>query len=176
MEGTVALGVNAGSPQVYAAGSLLANGARIVEINEDFIVLERDGERARLHAEGHEPLDLPGSASPLLTVGGQLVRELARITSEDELTKHIRVSPVYRGDRLEAIEAFPGGGSNAFAMTGLKPGDRITTINGQALSDAAKGIATLRRLTTGEALQVTVERAGGQQVLALDGLAMRELP
>jgi len=54
-EGTAALGVNALSPQVYAAGALLANGARIVEIHGDHIVLERDGEQARLYAEGREP-------------------------------------------------------------------------------------------------------------------------
>lgn len=174
MEGTVALGASAGSPQVYAAGSLLANGAHIVEINADYIVLERDGEQARLYAEGYPPPDSPVPASPLLTVGGQLVRAPAPVTSEDELTEHIRVSPVYRGDRLEAIEVFPGAGSNAFAMMGLLPGDRITAIDGQALSDAARGIATLRRLSAGEALQVTVDRAGGRQVLALDGLAMRE--
>lgn len=175
-EGTVALGVNAQSPQVYAAGALLANGARIVEIHGDHIVLERDGEQARLYAEGRQPAATPLSASPLLAVGGRLVREPARVTSEDELSKHIRVSPAYRGDRLEAIEVFPSEASNAFALMGLKPGDRVTAINGQTFSDAAKSIAALRGLAAGEALQVTVVRSGVLQSLALDGLILREAP
>lgn len=176
MEGTVELGVNARSPQVYAIGSVLANGARIVEINRDYIVLERDGEQARLYSEGHQPPNSLAPASPLLTVGGKGMHTPARATNDDDLTRHIRVSPVYSSDQLEAIEVFPGPGSRAFATMGLKPGDRIIAIDGQVPTDAATGIATLRRLTAGEALQVTVERAGAPLELALDGLAMREAP
>ncbi|MGH8265383.1 MAG: SctD/MshK family protein, partial [Steroidobacteraceae bacterium] len=69
-EGYVDLGVNRTSPQTYRAGAILANGARIEEIHSDYLVLERDGQRARVYLEGHRPIDDHSAESALLFVGG----------------------------------------------------------------------------------------------------------
>lgn len=169
-EGYAELGVNPASPQTYRAGALLANGARIEEIYSEYIVLERDGQRVRLYVDGHAPPDHPSFDSALLMVGGADRPTPALPNSTDALTDYIRVTPVYRGEALQALEVYANERSDVFVKLGLEPGDRITAINGEALSDAASAIASLRRLTRGEALQITVQRRGRLETLSADGL------
>lgn len=171
-EGYVDLGVNWTSPQTYRAGAILANGARIAEIYTDYIVLERDDQRTKLYLMGHRPLDAPNRDSPLLFVGGAAPARPTVAISHDALTDVMRVTPVYQGDSVHAIEVFANDRSDAFSRLGLEPGDRITSINGERVMDATSAIATLRRLTQGEAMQVTVERQGTLQALSLDGLVV----
>jgi type II secretory pathway component PulC len=171
-EGYAELGVNALSPQTYRAGALLANGARIEEIQPDYIVLERGGQRVRLYVDGHAPADAPSLNSALLMVGGADRSPPAFPNSADELTDYIRVTPVYQGDTVHALEVYANERSNVFRTLGLEPGDRITLINGEAVADSASAIASLRRLTQGEALQVTVERGGHPQTISLNGLIL----
>jgi type II secretory pathway component PulC len=87
--------------------------------------------------------------------------------SRDALTDVMRVTPVYAGESLQALEVYAADGSSAFSALGLEPGDRITSINGVLVSDAAHDIATLRRVTQGEALQVTITRQGTVQALSM---------
>lgn len=174
-EGYVDIGVNTSSPQTYRAGAILVNGARIEEIHTDYIVLERDGQRARLYVEGHRLVDDPNPNQSLLFVGGADPSLPAIADSRDALTNFIRVTPVYQGDSVRAIEVYANDRSNVFSALGFEPGDRITSINGEPVSDAARAIATLRRLTQGEAMQVTVERRGVVQALSLDALAVTDV-
>jgi type II secretory pathway component PulC len=168
-EGTADLGVDERSPQTYRAGAHLANGAQLTEVYADHVLLEREGVSTPLYLRGHEPA---GSAEPLHTlafVGGTSPQIAAHADSHDPLTKDIRVTPVYEGETLEGLEVHANTRSPVFAALGLQPGDRITAIEGMAVTDVAAGLATLRQLSQGAALQVTVERAGRSLPLALDG-------
>lgn len=171
-EGHADLGVNPASPQTYRAGAILANGARIEEIYSDHVVLERNGQRARLYVDGHAPADSPTFDRALTMVGGTDRPAPAIANSTDELTDYIRVAPVYQGDAIHALELYSTQGSNVFAKLGLEPGDRITSIDGEVVTDSSAAIASLRRLTQGEALQVTVERGGRLQMISLNGLIL----
>src|SRR5712671_4146777 len=66
-EGTARLGTHPENPQTYAAGALLANGARLLEIYDDHIVLERDGKQAKLYLASSGKK----SQGALLMVGGE---------------------------------------------------------------------------------------------------------
>ena len=105
-DGTASIGINAGSPQTYRAGALLANGARIVEIHEDSIVLERDGLRAQVYVDGKEPADYIAEDTPLLMVGGEVATLASAPTSSDTLTDVMRVTPVFEGDNVSALEVY----------------------------------------------------------------------
>ena len=170
-EGYADIGVNALSPQTYRAGALLANGARLEEIYSDYVVLARDSHHARLYVTGRAvPADAPPPYLPLLTVGGATQTVKAAVAdSHDRLTEIIRVSPVYEGDTLQALEVYGSGSSDTFARLGLEPGDRVTAIEGASLKNPGEAIAQLRRLVEGASLTVTVERGGKRQTLSLDG-------
>lgn len=171
-EGHANLGVNPASPQTHGAGAILANGARIEEIHSDHVVLARDGQRVRLYVGGHSPADSPPSGSDLVMVGGADPPATALPSSTDELTDHIRVASVYREDAIPALEVYSTHRSNVIAALELEPGDRITGIDGEAITDSSAAIASLRRPTQGAALQVTVERSGRSQTLSLNGLIL----
>ncbi|MGH8242487.1 MAG: PDZ domain-containing protein [Steroidobacteraceae bacterium] len=168
-DGTATIGINAGSPQTYRAGALLANGARITEIHEASIILERDGQTVQLFVEGNEPAGSTGIDSPLLTVGGQNVALAAAPDSRDELTDVMRVTPVFEGDAVRALEVHASERSDLFGRLGLQAGDQITSVNGEPVTDASSSIAALRRLTQGEALLLTIVRQGQTETLSLDG-------
>ena len=169
-EGYADIGVNVLSPQTYKAGAILANGARLEEIHSDFVVLQRDAQRSRLYVEGHAP-QANGAPMPasLLTVGGTKPIPAAAADSRDTLTEFVRVSPVFEGDHFHALVLYPSSQSDVFARLGLKPGDRVTAIDGVALTSSKEAIGELRRLTEGGSLNVTIERGGKSQTLSLDG-------
>lgn len=171
-EGTAAIGIHPGSPQIYRAGALLANGARITEIHEDSIVLERDGHTAQLFVDGKEPENYTAADSSLFDVGGETSAAIAVANSSDELTNVMRVTPVFEGDAVSALEVHANERSDAFGKLGLQPGDQITAVNGAPVTDVSSSVAALRRLTHGEALQVTVRRQGRVESISLDGLVI----
>ncbi len=168
-EGYADLGVDARSPQTYRAGARLANGARLEEIFPDHVVLERSGLRTRLYVQGREPAGAAPPLASLVMVGGTPARLVATADSVDALTDDLRIAPVFEGDAVRALEVYANTRSAVFSALGLEPGDRITAIDGVAVTDAAEAIAQLRRLSEGAALTVTVERGGSVATLALDG-------
>jgi type II secretion system protein C len=176
-EGFAQIGVNARSPQTYAAGALLANGARLTEIYEHYVVLERDGRSARLYLQG-EPTNDRGIASSavtgLLTVGGTPAAAPAQINSQERLTDYLRPAPVFAGGQLHGYALFAGRNAEAFSQLGLQPGDVITQVNGSAVSGSSDSLTTLETLTAGEALSVVIERDGVAQSLSLNGAALKE--
>lgn len=53
------------------------------------------------------------------------------------------------------------------AKAGLRPGDRITTVNGEAVASAKALGATLRKVKAGEVLKLTADRDGWQRAFSL---------
>ena len=95
-EGSAQIGVVRESPQIYQAGALLENGARLTEIHADYVLLERGGHTARLYlinSRSTAPTD-----TAMVTVGGTAPAEPAAITSREPLTDYIRPSPVFDGE------------------------------------------------------------------------------
>ena len=168
-EGAAFIGVDASSPQTYAAGAVLANNARIVEIHADRVVLERAGQRVNLYLHGSGKASDVKQLAGLLTVGGVTVPPPAKATSHEVLTDYIRPSPVYDGYILRGYEVYPGQNASVFSQMGLQAGDIITSINGVALSEPTSAIEQLRQVTNGYAVTANVLRQGATETLSLDG-------
>lgn len=172
-EGFAQIGVNARSPQTYAAGSVLANGARLVEVYERYVVLERDGRSARLYRQGEVQPPNPRDTA-LVTVGGTPPEPAAQLTSRDELSQFIRPSPVFVGTQLRGYALYAGRQPAAFSDLGLEPGDVLTSINGTLVSGANDSLGSLNTLTEGAVLNVVIERQGVAQSLSLDGSVLAQ--
>lgn len=174
-EGFAQIGVNARSPQTYAAGALLANGARLTEIHEHYVLLERDRHSERLYLQGESrPASVPEgvtTAGPL-TVGGT-PEAPAPVTSQEPLTDYVRPSPVFVNGQLHGYALFAGRKARVFSQLGLQSGDVITQVNGTPVSANSDSLTALESLTKGEALSVVIEREGIAQTLSLDGAALQ---
>lgn len=174
-EGYADIGVDVRTPQTYRAGAILANGARIEEIYSNYVILAREGHTTRLYVEGQAPPEYApnalttGVARSILTVGGAVSHSVAEADSHEALTDVIRVAPVYEGENVTALQVYPNPHSGLFQELGLEPGDRITSINGVTVTDPRTAIASLRHLTTGEAMTVTLVRGAERKTLSLDG-------
>jgi general secretion pathway protein C len=167
-EGTAEIGVDAQSPQTYAAGALLSNNARLTEIYADRVVLEKNGKSVRLYLQGQNQPD-QGRFADLLTVGGRPPEPHVTGTSRVQLTDYVRPTPVFRGADLHGYALYAGRYSTTFTDLGLEPGDVVTEIDGRAITDAAPSLAALQALVTGAALNVVIERSGQARRVALDG-------
>ena len=167
-EGFAELGVDASSPQTYSAGAVLANGARLTEIYDDHVVLERSGQSARLYIQGHGGTPKAQDLTTLVTVGG-VAPALIAATPHEALTDFIRPSAVYRGKVLTGLQVYPGKEASTFDALGLQSGDVIVAIDGTAVSDVDAALSRLRSLVSGAALTVEVQREGSARSVSLDG-------
>jgi PDZ domain len=167
-EGFAQIGVRARSPQTYSAGALLANGARLTEIYDHYVVLEHEGHTARLYLQGEAQPDAK-SARDLLTAGGTPETAAVIANSHDALTVYLRPSPVFVGNQLHGYTLNPGHDPAPFLQLGLQPGDVLTHINGTAISDSSDALHALHTLINGETLSVELERKGSPHTLSLDG-------
>jgi hypothetical protein len=168
-EGSADLGVVRESPQTYQAGALLENGARLVEIYSDYVVLDKDGRSARLYLENATTVLKAGNAA-VLSVGGAVEKPApAKITSREVLTDYVRPSPVYDGQNLVGFQVYPGSKSTPFHQMGLQGGDVLVEVNGVPLTDPTTSWDLLRGLADGAVLSVVVKRGTGLQQVILDG-------
>ncbi len=84
-----------------------------------------------------------------------------------KLTDVIRPTP-YRVDGEQVgFRVYPGRDRRQFASLGLRPGDIIKDIDGQALSDASQAMQIFQSLGTAEQVTVTIERNGESETLTL---------
>jgi type II secretion system protein C len=168
-EGFATIGVTRQNLQTYTAGAVLANGARLAQVHPTYVVLERDGQSARLYLEGAIVRHAVSSdPAPLLSVQRQK-RSMATAVNSTPLTSYLRLNPLYDGDSLRGYEVYAGNRSSVFSQMGLQPRDVITSVEGAALSNAAYAYELFQSLMDGMAMTVTVERRGERLSLTLDG-------
>jgi membrane-associated protease RseP (regulator of RpoE activity) len=168
-EGTAQIGTSIDNPQTYMAGAMLVNGARLVEIHSDHVVLRKGERSARLDLYTRTK-PAAASSNELLSVGSESTPVASsKPAKRDSLIDYLRPSAVYDDQTLRGVKVFPGKKSGVFAQLGLRAGDVITAIDGSPLIGRAETIQTLRQLTEGAALSVTVERAETRIQMTLDG-------
>lgn len=171
-EGFAQIGVRALSPQTYMAGALLANGARLAEIYDHYVVLERDGRSARLYLHGEGQPEIR-AARGLLSVGAAPEPVTSAPDSHEALTDYLRPNPSFLNDELRGYTLHPGRKASAFSRLGLQTGDLLTHIGGMAISNTPDSLRALHKLLEGEVLMVEIERQGVPQTLSLDGAILR---
>lgn len=194
-EGTASLGVDARNPQVYVAGALLSNGARLVEVHFDRVVLERGGSRAELRvgATIANPLDNPeglkgaldrnpkASDPSLLRVGGSSSSSPASGTqpsasSVDEVSERVRAAPHFESGALAGFRVYPGERTSSFSALGLQSGDIVRAVAGQRLTSEAQWTEVAYAIADGNPVNVTIERDGALMGLTLDAAAAATAP
>lgn len=170
---SVAIISDAGNDQtVYTIGDSVGNNATLHAVYADRVVLNENGRLTNLNLP-REFKDVPTSNVRRATTSArQKVDEsktLQSVVAQNltKLTDVIRPTPYRVKGEQVGFRVYPGRDRRQFAALGLRPGDIIKDIDGQALSDASQAMRIFQSLGTAEQVTVTVERNGNSETLTL---------
>lgn len=168
-EGSALLGTDPRAPQRYRAGGILLNGARLTEIHNQYVILERGGGRLRLDMAGSPTRAVASGAADLAIVGGARPVPAAPAVAIDAFSRVLRISPVFENEALAGVRLFPGTRPALFTQLGLLRDDLLIAVDGYPIMEASQMTAMLEPLSRGARMVFTVRRNSGPQDVVLDG-------
>jgi general secretion pathway protein C len=157
--------------KVYAIDDVVVPGATLHAVYADRVVLNRSGALEVLKL----PQDFPASSQPVRRATPAATRTTeANPTIQEAITANatkladvIRPTPYFVAGQQQGYRVYPGRDRRQFAALGLRPGDLIKDIDGQALTDPQQAMEIFQNLGSADQVSVTVERNGQPEVLVL---------
>lgn len=161
---------NNADQKVYAIGDSIASGATLHAVYAERVVLNENGALTNLKL----PTEFPAAraAQSRRTTNTRRQANSASIQNAvaknlTSLTDVIRPTPYLVNGKQAGYRVYPGRNRAQFASLGLRPGDLIKDIDGQALTDPTQAMQIFQSLGTAEQVTVTVERNGQSQSIVL---------
>ena len=158
--------------EVYVIGDSVGNNTSLHAVYADRVVLNEKGVLTNLKLP-REFKDSPvGSVRRATTTTRQKANNTQSIQAVvtqnlTKLTDVIRPTPYRVEGQQVGFRVYPGRDRRQFASLGLRPGDIIKDIDGQALTDASQAMQIFQSLGTSEQVTVTIERNGQSESLTL---------
>ena len=162
--------------RVYAIGDSLGSGTTLHAVYADRVVLNENGALTNLRL----PMEYPADGNTQVRRTTRTTRQaslsrdanaesLRNVVSQNltQLTDIIRPTPYLVDGQPAGYRVYPGRNKRQFAALGLRPGDLIKDIDGQALTDPTQAMQIFESLGTADQVTVTVERNGQAQSLVL---------
>ena len=162
------------SEDVYIIGDSVAGNTTLHAVYPDRVVLNEGGTLTNLRLPDEfsrastapvrrtsrttRRATPPPQQSSIQAVVSQNVARLADV---------IRPTPYFVNGQQRGYRVYPGRDRRQFAALGLRPGDLITDIDGQALSDTTQAMQIFQSLGDASEVSVTVERDGNPEVIIL---------
>jgi general secretion pathway protein C len=162
----------ANEEKVYTIGQSVTSGATLHAVYADRVVLNENGVLTNLKL----PKDFPEVAATITrrnrTAANRASTNTQSIQSVvaknvSRLADVIRPTPYFVNGQQQGYRVYPGRNRQQFASLGLRPGDLIKDIDGQALSDPSQAMKIFQTMDSADQVSVTVERNGQPQVLVL---------
>jgi general secretion pathway protein C len=159
--------------KVYAIGDPVTATAKLHAVYPDRVVLNENGVLTNLKL----PKDFPaGSATmrtapaltnvPTVSDDTQSIQSVL-VQNVSQLSDIIRPTPYFVDGQQQGYRVYPGRNRAQFTALGLRPGDLIKDIDGQALSDPSQAMQIFQTLGSADQVSVTVERDGQPEVIVL---------
>jgi len=170
--GGCALLVVQGQPEsAYCTGEEISPGVRLESVQADRIVVLRNGVRESVLMKDAE--GTPGAVAAIQTPMVQSLGADRQVVDRRQLQRQIG-RPEFLSQAL--IVPNPGGGflvreiqsGSLYEKLGLKPGDVIRTVNGQALTSMDDVMRLYQQFGTAERVTVDVQRQGRSETLYYD--------
>lgn len=170
----IAIISDSGPSKVYSVGDRIG-GAALHLVYLDRVILDRDGNLETLKLPKIVLTGRP-QIEPAAMAGNQ--RTMATLNNIRQLVQHdpgllssvIRAVASYdnRAGRLRGFRIYPGFNRRAFNVLGLRPGDLVTAINGQALDDPQHSQEVFNTIQSSDQATVTINRGGQTMDLSLN--------
>jgi general secretion pathway protein C len=158
--------------KVYSIGESVTSGANLHAVYADRVVLNENGVLTNLKL----PKDFPEGTAPAArrnttttsraTTATQSIQAVVA-KNVSRLADVIRPTPYFVNGQQQGYRVYPGRDRQQFAALGLRPGDLIKDIDGQALNDPEQAMQIFQSLDSADQVSVTVERNGQPQVIVL---------
>lgn len=170
--GGCALVIVQGQPEsAFCAGEELTPGVRLDAVERDRIVIVRNGAREAVPLKDSDKASLiaPILTSPIVQPGpsgGQLVdrRQLQQQLGRPEFLSQALIVPNPDGGFL-VRQIQPG---SLYEKLGLRPGDVIRNVNGQALTSMEDVMRLYQQFGSAQRVLVEVQRQGRNETLYYD--------
>jgi general secretion pathway protein C len=161
-----------GEEKVYGIGDPVTSGAKLHAIYADRVVLNENGILTNLKLprdfpEGTRLVDRRTRTATSRTSTATQSIQSVLTNNATQLADVIRPTPYFADGQQQGYKVYPGRNRQQFASLGLRPGDLIKDIDGQALTDPTQAIQIFQTLGTADQVAVTIERNGQQQSLVL---------
>jgi general secretion pathway protein C len=160
----------ANEEKVYLIGNPISSNVKLHAVYTDRVVLDENGNLTNLRlpeefAAVAAPVrrastrrQAPANTGSIQSVVSQNVARLADV---------IRPTPYFVNGQQQGYRVYPGRDRRQFASLGLRPGDLIKDIDGQALTDPTQAMQIFQSLGTADQVSVTVERNGQPETIVL---------
>lgn len=192
-QGNAIIADTTGRQARYQVGEILPEGALVLKIQRGKVLLEYRGRRELLALDPEREARLasavpgqPAAASalgadaafvPVVTplnfgrmsgISMDLPATLPPSAAQriETLARNLRPVPVVEDGRTVGFR-LDSANPTALVQFGLEPGDLVTAINGQDLSDPTRAISALQALSQAESAQLTVRRGSATQQITV---------
>lgn len=176
-EGTAQLATGNADPLTYVAGALLANGASLVEVHADHVVLKRGASSTELYVEGMARTARGAKAAPpdeaLTTVEKPADARASKAVGPETYASIVRAVPRFVDNAVAGFEVYPGTDAGALGRLNLRTGDVLLEVDGRALQSVEQLHGSLESIRGGAALMATVQRGAEQLVVTMDGAMLK---
>jgi general secretion pathway protein C len=155
----------------FRVGGEVPGGARLYEVHQDRVLLDRGGSIEALLLPPRVGLPPPPPPPPPQAAAAPVAVQRVQQVMRDNpaiLNQIMTRTAVLTGGKLQGMRVNPGPNRQAFDKLGLKPGDLVTAINGTPLSDQTRAEEVFNSLSSAAEANVTVERNGARQELHLN--------
>jgi general secretion pathway protein C len=169
----VAIIADAGNEEkVFSIGEAVMSGVNLHAVYADRVVLNENGTLTNLKL----PKDFPEGTTRVArrdtttTIrAADDARSIQAVVAQNvsRLADVIRPTPYFVNGEQQGYRVYPGRNRQQFAALGLRPGDLIKDIDGQALTDPAQAMQIFQSLDSADQVSVTVERNGQPEVIVL---------
>ncbi|MBO9662064.1 type II secretion system protein N [Dokdonella sp.] len=177
-----------GVERAFRVGEEVVSGARLAAVYPDRIVLSRAGAeetlrlprertlapadvvrsppagasaRAPRNAAGATPAAPAAATTAVIKPSAEAQQTLTQLRQNpDELMKRVPMVPVLDGGRLTGVRVAAGADAALLGQFGLRAGDVVTAVDGQAVDSFARGQQILSNLAGANSARVTVLRDG----------------
>ncbi|MGI9272976.1 MAG: type II secretion system protein GspC [Woeseiaceae bacterium] len=160
--------------KIYTIGAAVTSGAKLHAVYVDRVVLNENGvlTNLKLPKEFPEGTQVSTRRNSTLTTRPSAVTNTQSIQAVvaqnvSKLADVIRPTPYFVNGEQQGYRVYPGRNRAQFTALGLRPGDLIKDIDGQALSDPNQAMQVFQSLGSADQVSVTVERNGQPEVIVL---------
>lgn len=160
-----------GDDKSYRVGDTIGSGAILRAVYPDRVILERSGELETLrlprdNADGGLSRSAGNSDSvPVPSEVAELRDEIRE--NPERITDIIRPTPHRENGQMVGFRIFPGRMREQFRQLGLRSGDIVTAINGQALDSQEAVMGLMSELQDAQQVELTIRRGGRQTTVTL---------